>query len=167
MKTLAMCALSAVITAWSFQDPPAPPRQDPPPAAQEPQESKEPKGLPERDPLEGVYVLTGRQVAGHPDPNPSHGYLAITHRHIFLTFAGAGPDPDYPLLRAGVRKWTRKGDKQSTVDGVVQLGFFTDGDAEVHIEQPGTREPRRIDLLRGGLRVWQDDQSFLDFERVE
>lgn len=163
MKTIVMCALSALATAWSLQDPPPRPPQGPPPA----KETQEPKGLPERDPLEGVYVLTGRTVAGHPDPNPSRGYLAVTHGHVFLMFAGAGPDADSPLLRAGVRKWTRKADKQSPVDGVVQLGFFTDGDGEIHVEQPGARESRRMDLVRGGLRVWQDDQSFLDFERVE
>lgn len=157
-------AATLVVAAWSFQDPPPSPAPVPPPP---PKEAQEPKGLPARDPLEGVYGLTGRTVAGHPDPNRSRGYLAITNRHMLLVFAAAGTDPDAPLLRAGVRRWQKATDGRATVDATIQLGFFTDADGEIHVEEPGTREVRRIQLVRGGLRVWQDDDSFLDFERLE
>ena len=161
MKTLAMlCALVGGM-AFSVQDQRP---QDPQKAPKARTESSEPKGIPQRDPLEGLYELRARTVKSAPDLNRSRGYVAITRRHMLICLAGAGVDPDYPLLRAGVRSW---GKRKEGIETVVKLGFFTDEDGEIHVEEPGALRVRRIDLIRGKLRIWQDDQSFLDFERIE
>lgn len=142
-----------------------PPWQDPapaPPPASPPQESA--AGRPKPHPLEGVYELRRRVMNGKPDLLPSRGYLAITQRHLFLYFAAPGPDRDLPLVRAGVRTWRPEGVQ---VKGVVQLGWYTDTEGGVHVERPGTEELRRIELVRGGVRVVQDERSWLEFERVE
>ena len=122
------------------------------------------KGAPARDPLEGFYELRSRTINGKPDLNRSRGYLAITGRHMLVCLAGAGPDPDYPLLRADVRSWQKR---DASVDTILKLGFYTDEDGEIHVEEPGRRQLRRVDLIRGKVRIWQDGQSFLDFERIE
>ena len=98
------------------------------------------------------------------DTQVNRGYVAITRRHMLVVLAAAGSDPDYPLLRAGVRTWAKNKDR---VDTVIELGFFTDEDGEIHVEAPGTKQVRRIDVIRGMLRIWQDEQSFLEFERLE
>lgn len=158
MKTIAMvCVLSlagAGGAALAVQDPER--SQDP--------EGEAAKGTPKRDPLEGLYRLRGRTVGGVPDLDRATGYVAITPRHMLICLAGAGPDPDYPLLRAGVRTWSKR---KEGVETVLKLGFYTDDDGDIHVEEPGTMEVRRIDRIRGMLRIWQGDQSFLDFERVE
>lgn len=159
MKTIAMlCALVGGV-AFSMQDPQK---------AQDPQktltESSEVKGTPRRDPLEGLYQLRSRTVKGAPDLNRVRGYVAITKRHMVICVAGAGSDPDYPLLRAGVRSWEKS---KRGFETVLKLGFYTDDAGEIHVEEPGTAQVRRIDLIRGKLRIWQDDESFLDFERIE
>lgn len=114
--------------------------------------------------FEGVYELRQRVVDGKADAKPATGYLAITHRHLFVQLASPGPDPELPLLRSGVRTWTAKGDQ---LNGVVRLGWYTDGDGGVHLESPGATEQRRLELLRGMVRLYQDEHSYLEFERVE
>jgi hypothetical protein len=116
------------------------------------------------NPLEGVYRLTARVIAGKRDAGTCRGYLAITQRHLFLCLAAPGPDRDTPLLRAGVRTW-------KAVDGgteaSIQLGWYNDKDGKLHLETPGTEERRRVEFIQGGLRVLQDDHNWLEFERVE
>ncbi|MCR9244536.1 MAG: hypothetical protein NXI31_05850 [bacterium] len=164
--------LGASGVAWSAQDP-APAERPAEKPTQEPAEKQEPgqkdpgtssvKRLP-RDPIEGVYRLLSRMIDGVPDPNAVRGYVAVTRRHMLLCLAARGPDPDYPLLRAGVREWQRR---KRSFDTIVQMGFYTDADGEVHVEEPGTSQVRRIDVIRGKLRIWQEGNSYLEFERIE
>ena len=115
-------------------------------------------------PLEGVYSLRARLVEGKAERLPSRGFVAITQRHLFLCFASPGPTPEAPLLRAGVRTWKPA---DAFVDGVVQLGWYTDVDGKVVAERAGAAERRRIEAIPGGIRIYQDTRSWLDFERVE
>lgn len=157
MKTIAMlCALAGGM-ALTIQDPvkPRPPAKT---------EKSEVKGIPERDPLEGLYELRSRTVKGVPDLKKSRGYIAITRRHMLVCLAGAGADPEYPLLRGGVQTWQKR---ETGVETVIKLGFYTDDDGDIHVEEPGTMKMRRIDLVRGMIRIYQDNDSFLEFERIE
>jgi len=114
--------------------------------------------------FEGVYELRRRVTAGIADPQPSSGFLAITRRHLFVTLAAPGPDPDLPLLRASARTWTAKDD---IVQTTVRLGWYTDANGSVLLEKPGTEEKRRLEVLLGIVRLHQDERSYLEFERVE
>ena len=158
MKRIAMSCVFAAVAALSIQDPAGKPRPG------HPAESAGVKGVPEPDPLEGLYVLRRRMVDGVPDPMRHKGYVSITRRHMLLVLAGAGTDPAYPLLRAGVRTWRKQ---KNGVETVIRLGFFTDNEGEVHVEEPGAHSVRRIDIVRGKLLIWQDEQNHLEFERIE
>ncbi len=170
MKWIALaCVLSSVGTAWfgRLQDPQKPsppvpvPVQDPAPVAA-------PVGkpaIPIPRPLEGVYELRSRTVAGVPEAQPGRGYVAITKRHMLLCFVMPGGDPDAPLVRGGVRTW--RPDRDDLVRTEQRLGFFTDGSGGIHLDKPGTIEVKKIDVERGRLRIWQDDRSHLEFERIE
>lgn len=149
---LLLPAIALVLAFAIPQEPVSPPPQ---PA---------PVGTPAPHPFAGVYRLRQRVVDGVPDTKPNTGFLAITHRHLFLQLAAPGSDPDLPLLRTGVRTWTAKGDQ---LQGVVQLGWYTDAAGGVHLERPGTTEQRRLEVLRGQVRLYQDENSYLEFERVE
>ncbi|MCA8951102.1 MAG: hypothetical protein KDE27_16470 [Planctomycetes bacterium] len=157
MRTVAVFGIALGLAFALPQEP-----GKPAPKSQAPQDER--KGVPARDPLEGVYRLRSRTVDGAVDLNRSRGYVAITHRHMLICLAGAGTDPDYPLLRAGVRTWQKRG---GNVESVVTLGFYTDEEGEIHIDEPGALQVQRVDLVRGGLRIWQDGESYLDFERLE
>lgn len=159
-----LCA-GAFASPW-LQDPqkPAPAAKPTPPPATATPDAQDAPGKPARHPIEGVYALRGRVMNGRKDTLPSLGFLAITHRHLFLYLAGQGADPASPLLRAGVRTWKPAEDY---VDATIQLGWFTDADGGVHLEKAGTAERRRIELVQGGVRVVQDERNWLEFERVE
>lgn len=139
----------------AIQDP-----QPPKPAAPAP---KAVPGLPARHPFEGVFELRRRIVAGQVDPRPARGYLVLTQHHMVVCFEGPGA-PDRPLVRAGVRTWTQKGDSLETE---VRLGWFNDAAGDMHVEKPGTHETRRVAVERGTLRIHQDAQNSLEFERIE
>lgn len=134
------------------------------PATTETDTRKVVPGRPLRHPLEGVYVLRRRVIDSRPEANPGKGYLAITNRHLFLTVAAPGPDREQPLVRSSVRTWAPQRAGTATT---IELGFFNDRDGELHLEPPGTVEVRRIELIQGGVRVNQDERSWLEFERVE
>ncbi len=57
--------------------------------------------------------------------------------------------------------------KRESMETVVKLGWFTDASGALHVEPPGTAELRQIALERGVLRIVQDGQNELEFERVE
>lgn len=186
MKTIALWFLcgSAGLVLWrspGSQQPQSPP-QGPPPAqtpAQLPAPTTgatpgatpqtgspaAPAEAPARGPLEGFYALHSRTIDGTSTALRSRGYVAITRRHMMMCFVGEGADPDKPLLRAGVRSWEAAEHDQVNVE--CRLGFFTDDKGNVHVEPPGTAEVKRIERIRGGIRIWQDDRSYLDFERLE
>lgn len=169
MKTIALLCLlgTAGATFWPrWQDPQKPAAESAPaasPAA--PQGPAVPKNLPPPSPLEGVYELRTRTVDGKAEMHRARGYVAITKRHMLVCLVAPGPDPDLPLLRAGVRTW--KPEKDDLVRTEFKLGFYTDEKGRMHVEPPGNSEIKRIDVERGRLRIWQDDRSHLEFERIE
>lgn len=153
----AALAVPVVFAAWSgWQDPPPPP--SPPPAA------AVVPGTPPRHAWEGVYRLRRRTVDGVAETRPSRGYVAITHRHMFVCLAGPGSDADLPLLRSGVRTWRQQDD---AIESIVEIGYYTDADGGIHVEAPGTKEVRRVSIERGVLRILQDARNQLEFERIE
>lgn len=117
--------------------------------------------------LEGVYELRRRIANGTEIAAKSTGYVAITKRHLFVCLVAEGPTPELSLLRAGVRTWQVGTDQRYRTE--CKLGYFTDAEGGIHVEAPGTVEQKRIewDGERRVLRIWQDDQSHLEFERVE
>lgn len=164
--------LGSLGAPW-LQDPvkPAPaPTPAPPPAAEAPAvqpdgDAKPVLGKPKPHPLEGVYVLRERVLDGKTSPIASTGYLCVTGRHLFLQFGAPGSSAASVLLRSGVRTWVPRdgGNVQTTV----LVGWATDDDGTIHFEKPGTVEQRRMEAIRGGVRVTQDGRNWLDFERVE
>lgn len=178
LPTAHLRADGAVAAASGPQDPvpppaPAPkpvPEQAPAPAttpaanAANAPSTKAPATARTPHPLEGVYALRARMLDGKAERQQSRGFVAITQRHLFLCFASPGPTPQMPLLRAGVRTWKAA---DTFVDGVVELGWFTDVDGKVVAERAGANERRRVDVIPGGIRIWQDNRNWLDFERVE
>jgi hypothetical protein len=156
-------ALLALAAVAALQDPPPPPpRQDVPTAGAAPA----PVPAAARHPLEGVYELRARFLDGKKALLPSRGWLAITQRHLFLCVSAPGTDPELPLLRTSVRTW-QPDVAEGAMRTTVQLGWFTDKDGKVHLERSGTDERRRIEVIRGGVRIAQDERNFLEFERVE
>ncbi|MBM4061709.1 MAG: hypothetical protein FJ265_11540 [Planctomycetes bacterium] len=173
MKQSALAALLAVgALAWGGpQDPPKPPpapvpapAPPPAPAAPDPGALRANAVRPP-SPLEGVYELRTRTIDGRREDGRARGYVAITRRHLLLCLVAPGPDPDLPLLRAGVRTW--QADRDDLVRTEAKLGFFTDADGGVHVDPPGTAEIKRIEVARGLVRIWQDERSHLEFERIE
>lgn len=161
--TLLLCLFGTAGAAfWErWQDP-----QKPAPAPAAPAEAPAaPKNLPPPSPLEGVYELRTRTVDGVAEMYRARGYVAITKRHMLVCLVAPGPDADLPLLRAGVRSW--QADKDDLVRTEFKLGFYTDEKGRVHVEPPGNAEIKRIAVERGRLRIWQDDRSHLEFERIE
>lgn len=175
---IAVGLLVAWITAPSAQDPAKPPvpapAPTPAPAAAAPvaadQSAAAPApadvpGKPKPHPLEGVYTLRTRVLDGRPTVQPSQGYLCITGRHLFLHLAAPGSSADTVLLRSSVRSWVPK--EAGTVQTTVRIGWATDDKGTIQFEQAGLQETRRIEPIRGGVRVTQDLRNWLDFERIE
>ena len=69
------------------------------------------------------------------------------------------------LLRSSSRTWvpTEGGYVQSTV----LIGWATDDTGAILFEKVGQQEQRRIEAIRGGVRVTQDARNWIDFERIE
>ncbi len=121
-------------------------------------------GKPKRDVIEGVYRLRHRVTDGIPDQAKSCGYMAITSRYLFLSLASQGRSPALPLLHSGVREWRKVGNE---IHMTAKLDYATDGAGGIHQTPDGRQEVRRIEIIRGGLRVMQGMHSWLEFERVE
>ena len=161
MKTIVLaclCSAAGAASLWWTQDPvkPAPAPEQTPAAA--------PKGMPAPNPLEGVFELRKRTRNGTPEALPGRGYMVITKRHLMMCLVAPGSDPEQPLVRAGVRSWKKQ---DEFVNTEIKIGFYSDEAGTIHLEEQGKLEPRRIDLERGRLRVWQDERDYLEFERVE
>lgn len=172
--TSLLVLVSAVLLQW--QDP-KPTIQKPAtqqPAAQQPQ-GQEPAdkpattlrkviGKPKRHPLEGVYKLRSRVVQGLAGNPSSRGYLVITSRHMFLSLASPGTSDEHPLVHAAVREW------RMTDDGVrmtSKLDYFSNESGVITMTPEGKQDVRQIQIVRGGVRVIQGEQTWLEFERVE
>lgn len=162
--TSLLVLVSAVLLQW----------QDPKPTIQKPatqQSADKPAttlgkviGKPKRHPLEGVYKLRSRVVQGLAGNPSSRGYLVITSRHMFLSLASPGTSDVHPLVHAGVREW------RMTDDGVrmtCKLDYFSNGSGVITMTPEGKQDVRRIQIVRGGVRVIQGEQTWLEFERVE
>jgi hypothetical protein len=135
--------------------------QDPQPAPAPPQ----PVGKPPRHALEGVYELQKRVHEGATDPRQNRGYLVITNRHLFLSLVAPGVRADRPLVHSSVREWREA--QEDVVRTTFKIDLWTDSGGDLHLEPAGKQELRRIEVVRGGVRVFQDDRSWLDFERIE
>ena len=121
-------------------------------------------GKPQRDVIEGVYRLRHRVTNGLPDQTKSCGYMAITSRYLFLSLASQGRSPALPLLHSGVREWRKVGNE---IHMTAKLDYATDDAGGIHQTPDGRQEVRRVEIIRGGLRVMQGMHSWLEFERVE
>jgi len=162
--TACLCGAVSAATLWCAPQEPGKPLPAPVPASTGQAPVTETKALPPPSPLEGVYELRTRTRNGVPEAGRNRGYVAITRRHLLLCLVGQGGDPERPLVRAGVRSWKQQ---EKVVHTEVELGFFTDEDGTLHLEEPGKIQPRRIELERGRLRIWQDARDYLEFERIE
>jgi hypothetical protein len=159
-----LLATAGLLSAWpQGQEPKPVPAPAPAPAPDKPP-ANQVAGKPPAHKLEGVYELRKRIAAGQTDVQSSRGYVAITNRHMFLCIAGAGTDPDQPLLRSGVRTWKPEDEFMRCE---LKLGYFTDSKGDIHVERPGLVEVRRVELAGGRLRIFQDSSSYLEFERIE
>jgi hypothetical protein len=152
------CLLGGVLV-WCWQDPP--------PAVERAASKAEPPAEVAAKPhaIEGVYLLRSRTIEGVVTIQRSRGYVAVTKRHMLICLVAEGPDPKMPLLRSGVRTW--QPDRDNMFRTEVKLGFYSDVQGGMHIDVPGNAEVKRIDVERGLLRIWQDDRSNLEFERIE
>jgi hypothetical protein len=152
------CLLGGLLV-WACQDPPAgsqPAANPTVPVAEV---------MPKPHAIEGVYLLRSRTIEGVAMTQRSRGYVAITKKHMLICLVAEGPDPKLPLLRSGVRTW--QPDRDNMFRTEVKLGFYSDVQGGMHIDAPGNAEIKRIDVERGLLRIWQDDRSNLEFERIE
>lgn len=170
MKTIllaCLCSAAGAASMWWTQDPvkPAPAPSQPPAQSPAPAPAAAAKGMPPPSPYEGVFELRTRTRNGAPDAQPSRGYIVITKRHLMMCLVAKGSDPEQPLVRAGVRSWKKQ--EEELLRTEVQIGFYTDEGGKIHLEEHGKVEPRRIELERGRLRVWQDTRDYLEFERIE
>ncbi|MEY4828909.1 MAG: hypothetical protein RLZZ562_705 [Planctomycetota bacterium] len=154
------------------KDRPAPPPADAPPLKpiEEPYIEPVQRGdLPERygarDPIEGLYSVRARFIAGQPVPE-GKGYMVIGRRHIMVHFEAPGPNPRIPSMRAQVFTWSRA-DNAGMVRMVGLVGHGNEADGDWVIEEPGTVQMRRFEARQGVLRVHQDGGSWIDFVRVE
>ncbi len=160
------------VQAPQSQDRPAPPPADAQPLKPIEEAYIEPvqRGdLPERygtrDPIEGVYAVRARFLAGQPAPE-GRGYMMIGRRHIMVHFEAPGPNPRIPLIRAQVFTWSRA-DNAGMVRMVSTVGHGNEANGDWLIEEPGSVQMRRFEARQGVLRVHQDGGSWIDFVRVE
>lgn len=156
-------ALALLVAARAPQEPQPKPQEPKPAPAQQAEEQKEPV-QPPHSPLEGVYELRRRVVENHEEVRPSRGYLVFSRRHMFLTVIAPAADGETPLCRSSVRGWRVKDDQ---IETEIRLGYLIDDHGQVQLEHAGDKEVRRIAVARGTLTIYQDDYSFLEFERVE
>lgn len=155
--------LSAAWLQW--QDPkPAKPAVKQAPTTKATKSKGPVAGKPKRHPLEGVYKLHSRVVDGLAGNGKNKGYLVITGRHIFLSIAAPGTDDLHPLVHSAVREW------RETSDGfqmTAKLDYYSDSNGTITMTPEGKQETRRIQPIRGGVRVMQGQHTYLQFERVE
>lgn len=118
-----------------------------------------------RDPIEGVWKVRARFVAGQPAA-PGSGMLVIGRRHLLAHFEAPGPDARVPLLRSCAYTWSRA-DNFGMVKLVVEFGHYNDADGDVTIEARGQVELRRVEMLADAMRIHQSDGSYIEFVRVE
>ena len=104
------------------------------------------------------FAEEGKRAYGQVIPNSAPG-----KRHLVLYLMGAGPDPAIPLLRAGVRKWRRFDD---SLQLTTLAGHYTEK-RDVVVEPGGAVEMRRLEVIGGIIRIFQDGQGWLDFARIE
>lgn len=168
---------SAVLLQWQDPKPTKPTVKGPEaqqPQGQKPQRQKptgQPAktlrkvvGKPERNPLEGVYKLRSRVVQGLAGNQSNRGYLVITSRHMFLSLASPGTSDEHPLVHSSVREWRMADDG---VRMISKLDYFSDNGGVITMTPEGKQDVRMIQIVRGGVRVIQGEQTWLEFERVE
>lgn len=168
LKITSLLAL-AVAALFPWQDPKPSKKPAKTPAAQQPaKQAGKPAqavaGQPKPNPLEGVYKLRSRVVQGLAGNGSNRGYLVITGRHLFLSLASKGTSDKHPLVHASVREWRMADDGMHMT---AKLDYFSDNRGVITMTPEGKQEVRVIQVVRGGVRVLQGDQTWLEFERVE
>jgi hypothetical protein len=177
VKWCVMPVVAAVLLLAPQGQEPKPDRPPPPPAGQPPLPPVEepyvepvqrldlPERFATRDPLEGIWEVRLRSIGGRQEAVTA-GHMVIGRRLLIVHFEAPGVKPEVPLLRACTYTWARTG-RADTVQTTVIAGHFNVANGDINLEQAGTVELRRFELLDGGLRVHQDNGDWTEFARVE
>ena len=169
MRYLMLLVFCSVLVAPQDPERPKPPPDAAPlPPVQEPFRSKvERRDLIQEftraSPIEGFYRLRRVVRPGQGLPRVE-GYLWIGRRHLMLQLSGNTGNPRLPALQTGVRAYRTNGD---TLVMTAMLGFRNDADGDIHLDATGATIERRFELVGPLLRIHEDDNSQLEFERVE
>ena len=90
--------------------------------------------------------------------------MFVGRRYLSIQLQGPGRSEEFPMLRAGVRRWQRQG---GSLQMTVVAGHFNDESGDIKVEAAGTTETRRFEMVGALLRIHQGSNSWLDFLRVE
>ncbi|MEY3160054.1 MAG: hypothetical protein RIT25_45 [Planctomycetota bacterium] len=176
MRTALFVAFLSLFPALGLQDPqPAPKPATPPPDAVPLVPVEEPRVRPALrddllqrddapDPLEGTWRLKTRVREGAVASQPGEGWMFVGRRHLSIHLQGPGRSEEFPMLRAGVRRWQRQG---GSLQMTVVAGHFNDESGDIKVESAGATETRRFEMIGPLLRIHQGSNSWLDFLRVE
>lgn len=176
MRTALIVAFLSLASAFVAQDPqPAPKPAAPPPDAAPLVPVEEPRVRPALrddllqrddapDPLEGTWRLKTRVREGAVASQPGEGWMFVGRRYLTIQLQGPGRSQEFPMLRAGVRRWQRQG---GALQMTVVVGHFNDDSGDIKVEAPGSTETRRFEMVGPLLRIHQGSNSWLDFVRVE
>lgn len=165
--TSLMVLVSAALLQWQDPKPTKPPIKAPvgqQPAGKSTTTPRRVVGKAKRNPLEGVYKLRSRVVQGLAGNQSNRGYLVITGRHMFLSLASPGTSDEHPLVHSSVREWRMAEDGMHMIS---KLDYYSDNGGVITMTPEGKQDVRRIQVVRGGVRVMQGEQTWLEFERVE
>jgi hypothetical protein len=174
LRPLAFCALLLLPLA---QDPQPPPRPQPPPEfdgrklkpIDEPfRTAVERKDLVaqfgDASPLEGIWELTSMFRLGQAMVPDVTGWMFVGRRHLSLYITAKTKDPQLPHLQSRVCAYRLAGGE---IHLTVLAGHVNDEDGDILIEPREARMVRRFQLAGAQLRVWQDQNAWIDFKRVE
>ena len=162
-----LVVVAAALSQWQDPKPTQAPAKKPveqQPAGKSQKPPRAVVGKQKRDPLEGVYKLRSRVVQGLAGNGSNRGYMVITGRHLFLSLASPGTSDKHPLVHSSVREWRMLNDGMHMTS---KLDYYSDNGGVITMTPAGKQEVRRIQVVRGGVRVLQGEQTWLEFERVE
>ncbi|MBK8980638.1 MAG: hypothetical protein IPM29_32445 [Planctomycetes bacterium] len=114
-------------------------------------------------PVEGFWELRRMVVRGH-DVEPVRGYAWFGQRHMTLDIVQGSPTGGEPLVQAGVRRYRLDGELLSTT---ALIGHDNHAGDELRFDAPGLVEQRRAVVAGPALRIERDEQTWLEFFRIE